>query len=683
MIHNKFFFRGKPQNLRNKPISRGKSIHIKKAILPIIFLLTGSLWLILALSSYGPVKHLADSFAADGSLELFTPALFQTLKRLSIILAAVHFALFFWIILRPESAVHCLRHHLRSIASLPARLIRDIPRFGRSFIHACRMDRTEGLFLLVILAAGLTVRLLLINRPMAHDESYSVYIWGSSSLRHTTNDYHLPNNHIFHSILVNLIYHHLGKTPALVRLPALISGWLMIPSAFLLGKKLYNRETGFLTAGLTAFSPFLIDYSANARGYTIFALLTVWILLLGLYLQKHKNLAGWLLLILLSAIGFYTLPVMLYPFGALCVWLFLHILFRRTSPAYSGPWNFLKYLIVCGLSVSVLTLLLYMPVFLNSGTAALFSNVFVQPLPEQDFLPTMLSRLTDNFHAFTGTVPKFIVAWLIFGNLLMLVRHQRKSFIRVFLQLALALWLVLEFGRLTTRMPFAVWTAFFCANLILLLIFESRRSDTIPLQLALLIWLPPVILYQRPNLWPRTQTYLLVLLILWGAAGTVLILETIFHHLSEKYQKTLMLCMVGIFILAAAVPQFKTALTDYGKTGSHETAVLTMMQAGLDDALIVVAPEDDAPVWYYPDRYDLPKSLFDKNRPFAAVYVYANPQNEGFEEPRTPRDVINRYGPGEAFVLADSAQMLMDLSDAVLIRYDANQRVIEKTFHTN
>ena len=131
-------------------------------------------------------------------------------------------------------------------------------------IASFQIEKSDLILLVLIMAAGFAVRWIMINRPMTHDESYSVYIWGSSSLRHTTNDYHLPNNHVFHSILVNLIYHTIGKIPAFVRLPAFISGWLIIPFAYLLGRKMYNRHTGLLTAGLTAFSPFLIEYSTGA-----------------------------------------------------------------------------------------------------------------------------------------------------------------------------------------------------------------------------------------------------------------------------------------------------------------------------------------------------------------------------------------------------------------------------------
>lgn len=578
------------------------------------------------------MRSIGDSLAADGNLELLTPERFQILKIFFAAASGLNFGFFLWTVFSPAGFKIFFRNQKRSFASLPGRFIHDFIRFRKSVSDLFHLEKIEFIFLLLILITGLAVRLIMINRPMSHDESYSVFIWGSSSLRHTTNDYHLPNNHIFHSILVNLIYHILGKTPALVRLPAFISGWLMIPFSFLLGKKLYNRDTGLLTAGLTAFAPFLIDYSTNARGYTLLSLLTIQIFLLGFYVLKHKNLFGWLMIILLSAIGFYTLPVMLYPFGALCIWFFLSMVFKQTSDEYPGRLNFLKYLLFCGIAVSVLSLLLYTPVFINSGTDSFFNNVFVQPLPKNDFVPTMLSRFTDNFHAFTDTVPVF------------------------------------------------VWTALLLGNLIILCFHKSNCSARIPLQLAFILWLPPVILYQRPNLWPRTQIYLWVPVILWGSAGIIFVFSQISKKILPDRKDLLVHLIIPILVLAAAIPQFRTAINTSKEVSNHETAIRRIMEDSLEGVLIVVAPEDDASMWYYADRYDLPKSLFDRNRPFSTVYVYANPLNEGFEEPRTVNDVINRYGPGEAFILQDTKQILMEKEDAVLCKFNANMRVIEETF---
>ncbi len=614
-------------------MKKDSSLRNKKAIC--FFLICCLFFLIPVIINFEKAQEFGNSIAPDGNLERLTPEVFHIVQIGSGILSFLNFCFSLFAIIFPQKYKTFIQQQKQSLNSLPSRYKKDIQLFWKSLITSLRMEKSDLFLLLFIMAAGFAVRWIMINRPMTHDESYSVYIWGSSSLRHTTNDYHLPNNHVFHSILVNFIYHTIGKIPAFIRLPAFISGWLIIPFAFLLGKKMYNRNTGLLTAGLVAFSPFLIDYSTQARGYSMLSLFTIFIFLLGMYVLHHKNLVAWSLIILIASLGFYTLPIMLYPFGALCVWLFLLLVFSLFSSDYPNQTNFLKYLIISGISVSVLSLLLYSPIFINSGMDVLFNNVFVLPLPKNDFFPTLLSRFSDHFHAFTDTVPKLIWIFLFLGILISSTIHHRISQIRI------------------------------------------------PLQAAFIVWLPPVILYQRPNLWPRTQIYLWVFVILWGSAGMIATAEWILNRTRSRLRSGLISFFIITAVVVAAIPQGIRAVQVSKEISIHEIAIQEILTDDPEEVLVAVAPEDDAALWYYADRYNLPKTIFDKNRPFATVYVFANPQNEGFEEPRTVDDVLNRYGPGAAFVLENTKQVFIDRENAVFCKYEANSRVIEETFGNN
>lgn len=613
-------------------MKKPSSMQNKKSIF--FFLFFFLLLLIPIFSSFEAAQKIGNSIASDGNIERFTPEIFQIgqIGCAALGLLSIGFSVFAGFF--PKKYKFFIQRQKQSLRSIPRRFVQDIRSFRQSMIASFQIEKSDLILLVLIMAAGFAVRWIMINRPMTHDESYSVYIWGSSSLRHTTNDYHLPNNHVFHSILVNLIYHTIGKIPAFVRLPAFISGWLIIPFAYLLGRKIYNRHTGLLTAGLAAFSPFLIEYSTLARGYSLLSLFTIFIFLLGIYVVRHKNLFAWSMMILISSIGFYTLPTMLYPFGALCVWLFLFLLFSQFSSDYRNPVNFLKYLVLSGLAVSCFSLLLYSPIFINSGTDVLFKNVFVLPLPKNDFYPTLLSRFTDHFHAFTDTVPKPIWILLFLGKLISIVFHHRISQIRI------------------------------------------------PLQAAFLLWLPPVILYQRPNLWPRTQIYLWVPVILWGSAGMIAAIDWIWNKARFHQQSRLTQWFIMVVTVAAAIPQGIHAFQVSKEISIHEIAIQEILTDDPAKILVAVAPEDDAALWYYADRYDLPKNIFNKNRPFSTVYVFANPQNEGFEEPRTIDDVLNRYGPGAAFVLSDTKQVFINRDNAIFSKFQANSRVVEETFGT-
>lgn len=592
------------------------------------------LCLYILLTPFDSMKQSMDALAPDGALEMFTDALHHWLVLAAAIFGGIATLLFTLSFRYPRSYETFLYNSAAAFRSFPREFKRDAGSFFRSLRSAFENPRWITAALIAILIGGFLARFALLNRPMEHDESYTVVTWASGSFRYAVSDYHLPNNHIFHTLLVYAIYHLFGKTPLLIRLPAFFSGWLLIPLVFLLGKRLYNERAALLAAGLTAFSPFLIDYASNARGYSILACACVALMLLGSFLINQQNRFAWGMAALITVIGFFTLPVMLYPFGIFVMWMFLtwlvSTLGHNGKPAvYAG---FLPALILYSLLAGFLTLLCYLPLLRNSGIGALTSNVFVRPLPRQDFLPTFGSRVLDWLNAFREGLPVIIWGLALLGNLPALLFHRVMA------------------------------------------------KHIVPIQLAAIIWLVPLWLIQRPNLWPRTQIYLLPLVFIWGAAGIVFALSWLRRRVSWKNE----LVWRGILLMPvvlAGLYQIPRTIAIRNQVSAHEQAV-QIVRSNPDalNSLLVAAPEDDASVWYYADRYGLPKTIFNRNRPFSTVYVYVNPMNAGFQEPRTLPEVIDRYGPGMAFLDQEMSALLFERENAVFYRFPANQRVIEETF---
>src|SRR5207302_2677690 len=69
------------------------------------------------------------------------------------------------------------------------------------------------------------------------------------------------------SFLASWLSTRAGTSPELLRLPALIAGTATIPLVYLLGLRTVGRRAALLAAPLTALSPLMIYYSAEARAY--------------------------------------------------------------------------------------------------------------------------------------------------------------------------------------------------------------------------------------------------------------------------------------------------------------------------------------------------------------------------------------------------------------------------------
>ena len=574
---------------------------------------------------YSAIKSLGDRLASDGELESLTAQRVLVLRGVFAFFFLIFAGMVLWKLFAGESR----RRFFQSLFRLPGRCIRDTKPFFKDLGAAFRPKKAEFWLLLLILAAGVTVRALQVRTPLMHDEAYSMAIWGRSDLLFAISDYHLPNNHVFHSVLVNLIYHHIGKSPALLRMPVFLSGSLLILAVWLLGKLFYNDFAALTAAGLTAFAPFLIFYSVNARGYEIQAFLSVLTVGLAVYGKRKQNIFSWFLLILFSGLNFFTLPIALYPFGGICVWLLLNVIFfAPENPVWRSRWQLMKYLIFMGLAVSALSMLLYVPLLRYSGWDSFFGNIYIGGTEASTFGETMISRLKDNVQAFTETLPVFVSA-------------------------VIALGLVLS-----------------------LILFRKTSREKISYGLSLLLWMALLIPFQKPNLWPRTLLFLHPFLLLFASSGLSGLC------LVQRLKRFAAL-PAAVVILAAAVSQFLIARDVPGVVGPDEQAVRVIQEregANAGNILFVTAAQDNAPIWIYADEYGFPPKIFDKRLPFNTVYAFVNPLNDSYLGPQTLEDLLARFGPGESFIDFDSAEILMDDSAGILYRFNGRESAIRKAY---
>ena len=147
--------------------------------------------------------------------------------------------------------------------------------------------------------------------------------FASRPIKVIVSNYHTPNNHVFHSLLVHFSYLLFGNHPWALRLPVLIAGVFVVPLSYLLIRMLYDRRSAILTAALVSWSAPMIEYSTYARGYAYLVTFTLLAFSLAFSLMQKCNAAAWVLMAFCSTLGFFTIPVMLYPFAILVFWILL------------------------------------------------------------------------------------------------------------------------------------------------------------------------------------------------------------------------------------------------------------------------------------------------------------------------------------------------------------------------
>lgn len=263
-----------------------------------------------------------------------------------------------------------------------------------------------------IVAAG-WVRWLYLDGPMRYDEAFTAWRYAIKSLGTIISTYSLPNNHVFHTVLAHVTIRMAGFEPQVVRLPAFVAGVALVPAVFVAFARLRNQAAGLLAAALVAGSPVLIDYSANARGYSIAALLAVVaVAVLAGPAERHLSLrvfaAGGI-----GALGLWTVPVFAYAWSGVLLWLLFGPFGRWKRRLYLGLGT--------GATSAVGATVLYQPILTNEGPSALFANRFLTPEPFSAFLRQVPSFLSDVGAMWAHSVPRLLVAAIAVGIIMHLV----------------------------------------------------------------------------------------------------------------------------------------------------------------------------------------------------------------------------------------------------------------------
>jgi hypothetical protein len=155
----------------------------------------------------------------------------------------------------------------------------------------------------------------------------------------------------------------------------------------------------------------LVHYSANARGYSLQALLVLVALGLTARLRRGATGRAWAGLAIAMALGFWTLPTTLFPFGGLMLWLAID---RWRDPECRRARAFWQGWLATGFGTFALTLLLYAPVLLESGATSVVANAYTRPWPTADFVSRALALPLAVWGFWSEVVPRPVaLLWLV------------------------------------------------------------------------------------------------------------------------------------------------------------------------------------------------------------------------------------------------------------------------------
>ncbi|MCC6721948.1 MAG: hypothetical protein IT243_07075 [Bacteroidia bacterium] len=220
--------------------------------------------------------------------------------------------------------------------------------------------------------------------------------------------YPTSNNHILYSHLTQITKFLPFDILFNLRLPSIITGILAIITFFFCTKRYFSEYNLWLSVSLLSFIFPMVYYGVAARGYSMLLLLFI----IGFFatidiIKNPNNYKAYCIIMFSSVLGFYTIPVYLYP----CITLNLFLLiFFIINKDYTSLFRIIKF----GLLTVIAVLFLYLPVFVVSGVNSVIDNKFVKSKSFHFVADNFLSHLSNTARFFSSIYSDFFALLLVF-----------------------------------------------------------------------------------------------------------------------------------------------------------------------------------------------------------------------------------------------------------------------------
>jgi hypothetical protein len=175
---------------------------------------------------------------------------------------------------------------------------------------------------LLLTAAGLAFRVAIAGQSVLADELSTYWIISTNGLGGVVSTVHTDAEitpPLF--FIAAWLTTQIDLTPELFRLPSLVAGAATVPLVYLLGLRTVGRPAALVAGALAAFSPFLIYYSAEARGYALMTAFVALSTLAMLVALDSRRARWWVVYAASSCAAVYSHYTCVFVLGVQLLWL--------------------------------------------------------------------------------------------------------------------------------------------------------------------------------------------------------------------------------------------------------------------------------------------------------------------------------------------------------------------------
>ncbi len=294
--------------------------------------------------------------------------------------------------------------------------------------------------------------------PVEIDEAFTYLNFSSRSPVVSLTYYPAPNNHIFFSLLTSLSTSlPFGSQLLLLRLPSVLIYIFTLFAFFSFTREYLTQNAAILATAVFGLLFSTLYYGFLARGYGLLMLCFIMACYAAFKIVESPNRLAWLVFIVFSILGFYTMPSFLYPYLALNLFVLLSDRSKLSKLLLSGV-----------ITVAIVTVL-YLPVILVNGLEALAGNEYVRPISRATVIAGLPAFLLNTLEVLFGYPAFLILALFIAALIVVTIAKPKLATFALTLILAPILFLIIH-----SVLPFPRTLIFFTAVIIFILAAASQ-----------------------------------------------------------------------------------------------------------------------------------------------------------------------------------------------------------------